>query len=158
MNDTTDYLTTAALHYLDGRRNYRLLFGNPVNLVTEDYRYGETHDVAYFRPGSIFAVDLWDRNEYGTMRWRVYILKAGAVGEVVDAVPQIQPGAHILLHVKGTRRCKLLMQWLRLVEAEGDPAARPADFYTVRHHIIDGSPERRLSPYFLNRLMEGTNA
>jgi len=158
MIDSPDYQTAVALHYLEGRRNYRLLFGHPANLATEDHRYGETHDIAYFRPGSIFAVDLWDRNEYGTTRWRVYILKAGTVGEVVDRVPQVRPGAHILLRVEGTKRCKLLMQWLRLVEEEGDPALRPADFYTVRDHMIKGLRPSLLNPYMLNRLQGGKNA
>ena len=154
MAGSPEYLTAVSLHFLEGERNYRLLFGNPVKITTKGQRYGETQETAFFRPGSIFAVDLWDRNKYGTRRWRVLILKAGNVGETVERVPQISPGAHKLLDTQGTFRCKLLLQWLRMVEAEGDPADRPPEFYIVRDHMLKGLPPRMLNTHMLNHLQD----
>ncbi len=153
MTGSPEHLTAVSLHFLEGQRNYRLLFGHPVKTSTESHRYGETHETAFFRPGAIFAVDLWDRNKYGTRRWRILILKAGNAGETVDRVQQVFPGAHKLLDTHGTVRCKLLLQWLRMVEAAGDPSDRPAEFYIARDHMLKGPP-RFLNIPMLNRLYE----
>lgn len=154
MTVTPEYLTAVSLSFCEGQRNYRLLFGHPIKTVIDSHRFGETHETAYFRPGDIFAVDLWDRNKYGTRRWRILILQAGNVAETVERVPQVTPGARKLLETHGTFRCKLLLQWLRLVEAEGDPSARPTEFYIVRDHILKGLPPRMLNTHMLNHLQD----
>ncbi|MDA8093988.1 MAG: DUF2840 domain-containing protein [Betaproteobacteria bacterium] len=148
------YLTSVELRYVEGACNYRLIWGLPVRTIKHTHHFGEGHESALFSPGSIFALDLWDRNEYGTIRWRIFILQAGTVGDTVQPVPHVHPGAHVLLHTEGTRRCKLLVQWLRLVEADGDPTSRPPAFWQARDHMIKGLPARWLTPRMLHRLEE----
>ena len=154
MTGSPEYLTAVSLHFLEGQKNYRLLFGDPVKTETQDHRLGETRETAYFRPGAIFAIDLWDRNKYGTRRWRILILQAPNVGQRddIERVQQVTPGARKLLETKGTFRCKLLLQWLRTVEVAGDPTARPPEFYIARDHMLKGRP-RMLSVHFLNRYL-----
>ena len=57
MAGSPEYLTAVSLHFLEGERNYRLLFGNPVKITTKDHRYGETQEIAFFRPG-LYSVSI----------------------------------------------------------------------------------------------------
>ncbi len=120
MND--EYLTRVELDYHRERRNYRLLFGHPVDVVGKSFRFGVTNQVALFAPGALFGLDLWERNDYGTTRWTFYVLQAAAPGEVVTPVPQVHPGAIVLLEATGITRAKAALSWLVELEKTLDPA------------------------------------
>ena len=129
MND--DYLTRVELDYHREQRNYRLLFGHPVDMVGKAFRFGVTNQVALFAPGALFGLDLWDRNDYGTTRWTFYVLRAGAPGEVVNQVPQVHPGAIVLLEAQGITRAKAALSWLAELEKILDPATLSVDTFSA---------------------------
>ena len=61
-------------------------FGNPIRSETFELQYKKiTRKVHYFRAGDIFAIDLWDRNEYGTTKWSVYVIQALYLGDAVGS-------------------------------------------------------------------------
>lgn len=126
---SSEYLTQVELDYRKGVRNYRLLFGHPVDVVNRAFHYGVTNQIALFRPGALFGLDLWECNEYGTTHWLFYVLQAAAPGQIVTHVPQVTPGALVLLEARGVARAKAALQWLAEVEKSGDPALRNADYF-----------------------------
>ncbi len=126
-----DYLTRVELDYRRERRNYRLLFGHPVDMVGKAFRFGVTNQVALFAPGALFGLDIWESNEYGTTRWTFYVLRAGAPGEVVNQVPQVHPGAIVLLEAQGVTRAKMTLQWLAELEKTLDPATLSMDTFSA---------------------------
>ena len=86
------FLTQVETLYVEGELNFRLLFGHPLKVVEKEFTYGRrTRKIAYFRPGDVFAVDLWRRNAYGTNAWAVYVLQAAGPGET--APPTILSGS-----------------------------------------------------------------
>ncbi|HQU17106.1 MAG TPA: DUF2840 domain-containing protein [Gammaproteobacteria bacterium] len=105
-------ITTVLLDFREGRRNHRLLFGNPSTSTTGQWAHGITVRCARFLPGSVFGVELWARNAYGTSAWHVYVLRALWPGEALCIVPQVRPGAEILLHASGANQVRLALAWL----------------------------------------------
>ncbi len=99
------FLTQVESVYIQDRLNYRLLFGHPVRVIENEFVYGErTRKTSYFQPGEIFGIDLWQRNDYGTSAWTVYVLQAAEPGEDAMPVPQVKPAVKVLLgRVKGVR-------------------------------------------------------
>jgi hypothetical protein len=119
-------LTTVELVYEEGIRNYRLLFGKPVQIVNKEMIFGlRTKKIAFFKPGDIFALDLWERCEYGTKSWTVYVLQAAAIGEVAYPVPQVFPAAKILLEACGKSRAQKAIHELQEIQDRVDPTTLP---------------------------------
>jgi len=126
------FLTQVETVYLQGRLNYRLLFGHPVRVVENDFVYGErTRKTSYFQPGEIFALDLWRRNEYGTSAWAVYVLQAAEPGEEAMPVPQVKPAVKVLLEAVGQTHAKQALRLLREIEERTDPATLPANRFLL---------------------------
>ena len=126
-----DYLTRVELDYRREQRNYRLLFGHPVDMVGKTFRFGVTNQVALFAPGALFGLDIWECNDYGTTRWTFYVLRAGAPGEVVTQVPQVNPGAIVLLEAQGVTRAQAALRWLAEIERILDPATLSMDTFSA---------------------------
>jgi hypothetical protein len=61
-------------------------------------------------------------------------------------VPQVRPGAHILLEARGVRRCKFLLQWLAELETQGDLADLPREFFLSRDLWFRGVAPERCGP------------
>ena len=129
------------LDFLEGQLNYRLLFGRPEFTNFREHHFGITKRTAVFRPGARFGLDLWEgtvvlnRSRQPVVRtggWRVLVLQVGVPGEPVSRVPQVRPGAHILMDARGTRRCKFLLRWLAELELQGDLADLPRAFFLSR--------------------------
>jgi hypothetical protein len=120
-------LTRVELIYEEGVRNYRLLFGKPVRIVNKEMIFGvRTKKMVFFKPGDIFALDLWERCEYGTKSWAVYVLQAATVGEIAYPVPQVFPAAKILLEACGKSRAQKAIRELREIQDRVDPTTLPA--------------------------------
>jgi len=120
-------LTQVELVYEQGVRNYRLLFGRPFKVITQERTYGRmTKQLALFKPGDVFALDLWDCGEYGTKEWSVFVLQAVAPGEVANPVPQVSPAAKILLEARGITKAKQAIKELQEIQDRVDPTALPA--------------------------------
>ena len=129
------------LDFLEGQLNYRLLFGRPEFTNFREHHFGTTKRTAVFSQGARFGLDLWrgkvvlNRSREPVIRtgeWRVLVLEAGAPGDRVSRVPQVRPGAHILMEARGVRRCKFLLRWLAELETQGDLADLPREFFLSR--------------------------
>jgi hypothetical protein len=125
-------LTQASLVFIEGKLNYRLLFGHPLKIVDKEFEYGRTtRRIAYFRPGDIFALDIWERNEYGTTLWAVYVLQAAAPGEIALPVPQVKPAAKILLEACGKEKAQRALKLLEEIQERIDPTTLPPNRYLL---------------------------
>ena len=131
-NSPDTCLTEVETLYVEGKLNYRLLFGHPVRVVEKEFTYGNrTCKAAYFKPGDVFAIDLWQQNEYGTNAWAVYVLQAAAPGESAITVPQVKPAAKVLLEAVGVERARQALKLLAEIEERTDPATLPADRFLL---------------------------
>ena len=132
---------------MEGRYNYRLLFGHPksrrILLATEGY----TAKLNAFAPGERFALDLWSRNAIGTVRWRCFVCETVNPGEEAERVPFVTPAARVLLSTKGAAQSRVFLAWLAGLEAEGvDPLKCPADLFLAAHFRLHGSRADTLPP------------
>ncbi|MBN8548237.1 MAG: DUF2840 domain-containing protein [Deltaproteobacteria bacterium] len=108
--------------YLEGQKNFRLLFGKPIKSETTEFKYQDiTRRVHYFKPGDIFAIDLWERNEYGTTSWSVFVLQAALPGEFAVRIPQVKPAAKVLLEAAGQKHAREAVRLLKEIEDRTDP-------------------------------------
>ena len=119
-----DPFCEAHLEYRSNRR-YRLLFGEPFDVVDMDQPRPPGGRIAFFRPGARFGLALWDLLDTGTARWRVLVCRALRAGETGARVPQVQPGAAVLLDAEGATRAQAALIWLRPYIDRGDALALP---------------------------------
>jgi len=137
--------------YREGDRNYRLLFGEPVGTIKRVGQGGLVYKVYSFAPGARFGIDLWRRNAYGTRRWRCFVCKSIEPGEAVQAIPFVDPGAHVLMHTRGAAQSRLFLLWLRSITQDGiDPVTCPPETFEAAHFRLQGlradrTPPQRLS-------------
>ncbi len=99
--------------YVEGEVNYRLIYPeslDPVTVSKDMFGYRREYR---FKSGEVFCIDLWERNNYGTRRWVVYVLQAGKAGEKLQLVPAVYPGAKILLKAQGKKRAQKALSLLK---------------------------------------------
>jgi hypothetical protein len=133
--------------FMDGQRNYRLLFGQPAYSRALQSEIGFLARAHYFAPGERFALDLWSRNAYGTIRWRTFICETVRPGERAERVPFVAPAASILLSTKGAAQSRLALAWLASLEAQGiDPHTYPAERFLAAHLRLQGLRADRATP------------
>lgn len=144
-------LTYVTTEFADGKHNYRRLFGRPVSVRTLADHVGLTTEVEAYEPGQVFGLDVWDCNEYGTTRWHIYVCRAAAPGEVARVVPQVEPGAVVLLDAVGVHQSQVVIAWLADLEASGDPSALPSEFFEARDFLLKGTRPKYLTKDLLHR-------
>lgn len=141
----TAALTKVQLEYRAEEYNYRLLFGRPVAAHTDVTTFGYTRQHAWFAAGSLFALDLWQgapiRNAAGELRTRTtaracLILQAGSIGDRLEKLPRVNPGAHVLVRVHGQRRCKFFLAWLTALQERCAPELLDAEFFDLKSIAI----------------------
>ena len=137
--------------YVEGRKNYRALFGRPLRSETVARAEGTTAKILNFGRGARFALDLWACNAYGTIQWRCFVCEAIGPGEEGDLVPLVAPATKVLLNTRGAAQSRLFLAWLAQLEDSGiDPLICPAATFEAAHFRLHGSradrtPARRLS-------------
>lgn len=106
----------------EGRANRRIIVGNPASkgqwTVGAD---GIRRRLLGFDVGARFVLDCWERNDYGTTRWRVVVCEALVPGGGGVRVPSIRPGVALLVDVQGAARVRSFLAWLRV---QGDRIER----------------------------------
>lgn len=156
--------TRVDLDFLEGQRNFRLLFGAPRSIFSREHTFGITRRTAVFAPGACFGLDLWEgilvRSRSGvpvvrTTSWQVLVLEAGQPGERVSPVPQVRPGAQVLLEARGARRCRDLLRWLAELERDGELSALPREFYLARDFWRPATRALRSTPVETGRAPYG---
>ena len=137
--------------FMDGQRNYRLLFGQPAFSRLLPAREGLTARAHFFAAGSRFALDLWARNAYGTVRWRAFICEAVRPGERAERVPFVAPAASVLLSTKGAAQSRLALAWLASLETRGtDLLTCPAEQFIAAHLRLQGTRADSARPEHLD--------
>lgn len=139
-------LTEVQLEYRSNRR-YRLLFGAPFDVIAMDHPASPGGRIAFFRPGGRFGLALWEANDFGTTRWRVLVCRALGIGEAGSRVPQVKPGAHVLLDVEGATRAKAALYWLRPYIEAGDALALSEARLIEADFSLNNTPLARLKAY-----------
>ena len=140
-------LTQVREQFAQGRHNYRLLFGRPESSRTALARPGYTARLNYFTAGSRFALDLWSRNAYGTVRWRCFVCETVRPAEEAERVPFVTPAARVLLSTKGAAQSRLFLAWVALIAEQGvDPLTCPADVFLAAHFRLHGSRADKTQP------------
>jgi len=125
--------TLVQLHFVRGMINHRLRFGQPeANIKLDEYR-----TLALFPDGSIFGYVRWRANEYGTIAWRVYVLKAQA-GGYLSHVVGITPAVKILVSAQGRPAVKRCFTALDKVEKDAGGALDlvPESYWTVFNNAL----------------------
>jgi hypothetical protein len=139
-------LTEVHLEYRSNRR-YRLLFGAPFDVIAMDHPAPPGGRIAFFRPGDRFGLALWEANDFGTTHWRVLVCRALTSRETGARVPQVQPGARILLDVKGATRAKAALHWLAPYVEAGDALSMPEERFIETEFRLKNTPLARLKAY-----------
>ncbi len=104
-------LTIVSIAWRKQRRNHRLLFGSPREIVRLDWR----RRLAVFETDQIFGYERWRANQYGTIVWQIFVIKAGGPGDRLNEVSGIQPGAEILLSAHGKAAAKRALDMFGVV-------------------------------------------
>jgi hypothetical protein len=105
--------------------NVYLRFGRPHSVQ----RIGPVRSLVFFQPEAIFGRMWWEANEYGTTRWELMVLQAGAPKQSIQRIVGIAPGAAVLLRVRGPKNVPLALQLIDAIEAQQIHCADVASSY-----------------------------
>ena len=136
----TGIRTGVSLHYLPDRINHWLRFGRPVTEIILDRR----RRFAQFESGQVCGYVRWQANDYGTVLWRLYVLRAGRPGERLVQVPGVVPGADRLLRLDRPATVKPALAVIDALEEAGyDPAdVAPEYWQHVQNRLAVGDVVR----------------
>lgn len=134
--------TVVQLHFVRGIINHRLRFGQPEAMTKLD----KFRSLASFPPGSTFGYIRWRANEYGTIDWRVYVLKSQTDG-LTSKVAGVSPAVKILVNTQGkpaVKRCFAALDKLEK-EAGGTLDHVPESYWPMFNNaLLLRKPPRKL--------------
>lgn len=133
-------------------RHYRLVFGAPFEVLAVDHSHAITARRATFRPGDRFGLALWEANDFGTTQWRVLVCRALRAGETGVRVPQVRPGAQVLLDIAGATRAKAALRWLSPYVESGLATKLPDEVFIAAGFRLANMPLARLKSYAAGRV------
>jgi hypothetical protein len=123
-------LTKVRTEHIEGVRNFRLLFGSPIYTKSVNSQSDAVIITDhFFEPASIFGLDLWEQNAYGTRAWAFYVVQAIAPDQRAQGIIQVSPGGRILLKARGKRAVQRALKWLREIEKRYSPEALPPEVF-----------------------------
>ena len=105
-------LTQVQIHFVKDIINHRLLFGQPNEMIKLD----RFRRLVVFKPDQIFGYIRWRANQYGTVEWKLYVLKTGEAGQMTQ-VSGISPAVKILVSVSGRERMKRALPIMDRIKA-----------------------------------------
>jgi hypothetical protein len=134
-------LTRVTVLFVADKVNDRVRFGTPFAERIIDRRCR----VDLFAPGAVFGYVQWRANRYGTEHWRLWVLRAAAIGERAETVPGVMPGAHIWLSASGVAQVTRALALIDVIEAEDvAPASLPEGYWRTAHNRIAAGLELRV--------------
>ena len=138
------HLTKVILKFEENKLRFQLLFGTPVATKEIHFTFGLSEKHVFFRPGSLFALEVWEANDYGTVNWKIYILRTVTPGEKINRLPRVLPGAEILLTVSGRKKVDKVKAWLTAMASQGHNLAMvDPDYYRAAHYSWKANLEPR---------------
>jgi hypothetical protein len=60
------------------------------------------------------------------------VLETGTAGDVLERVPQVRPGARVLIATTGQRRSLFFLAWLAELERRCEPRALEPEFFELK--------------------------
>lgn len=139
-------LTQVQIHFVKNIINHRLLFGEPDEIIKLD-RYRR---LAVFNPNQIFGYIRWRANQYGTVEWKLYVLKSGGAGQMTQ-VSGISPAIKILVSISGRERMKralLLMDRIKANAKDGLLGVPESYWKVVESCLMRNRPLRELPQHY----------
>lgn len=134
------FLTTVITEFKSKDRHHRILFGEPVRRSVLIRVKGHLKVRHEFAQDARFVLDLWRRNEYGTLQWRCFVCESVAPGDSAQGVPQVIPGARVLLVTKGAAESRIFLSWAYAVSRSGVDLLRiPRETFEAAHFRLKGS-------------------
>ena len=126
-------LTRVELIFEEGRIEQWVRFGTP----SVEQRLDQRRRVLGFAPGTVFAVNRWAANDYGTVLSRFEILRALRPGEACQTLPYLRPGADLLLAIHGWPKVARVLQAIDAIEAFGiDPQQAAPEYWRHLHNRL----------------------
>ncbi len=133
--DTVVCLTSPPLE-----KGFRLVFGNPLAVRTvEDDSNGSVKREAVFPAGKIFCLEVYHRFLFGKTRWALYVAKSLDSADEATYIPNVYPGAMVLLEVRGKAKVTEANEWISKFKLERDPAEMHEAFFSKHHAILNTS-------------------
>ena len=131
-------LTRVALAYIEPRFKLYLRFGEPACTL----RLDRWRRCAVFLPRAMFCRVRWEANDYGTIRWQLMVMQAGAPPDDVQRIPGVRPGARLLLHAEGENAVRAVLERIDAIDAQGIAAidVSPAYWRTLANRLAARSP------------------
>ncbi|MEL7491983.1 MAG: DUF2840 domain-containing protein [Pseudomonadota bacterium] len=123
--------TAFDIFYVDGRVNYRLLFGAPDRTIRMD----RSRSIALFAQNKTVGYLRWRANEYGTQVWRCFVVRTVAAGDEVTHIPGVKPAAHILLSTRGKTYTKRFLGRLDGLKKRNHALEHVPDAYWRHLHL-----------------------
>lgn len=147
----TDKYTLVTEHYVRGHCNHRLRFGIGQAVIKQ----GKGLKFHAFNIHQTFGMIRWQRNEYGTILWTLYICETSSAGRVTK-IPGVYPGAHILFRARGTKAMRRSLEQLDRLEKRvgGDLAIVPTAYWRK----LAGNNNRNMPLPHINRYMAQPHA
>lgn len=139
-------LTHVTLVWQEGAHEDWIRFGKPVAERIVDRRIR----IESYAPEQVFALVRWASNDYGTVRSALDIVRAAGSGEAFTTLPQVDPGAQLLLSVRGWPRVRQVFSLIDAIEAAGiDPCEVAPDHWHHMHNRLAAAMQAR--PYLPKR-------
>lgn len=126
-----EYCTAFDIFYIEGRTNYRVLFGAPDRMLRVDRH----RSVAVFSQGKTVGYLRWRANEYGTQVWRCFVARTVAAGDETTRIPGVKPGAHVLLATSGKTYTKRFLRHFDALKKRGKALEDVPDAYWRHLHL-----------------------
>lgn len=144
----TDALLTAfSITHLEGRVNYRLLFGAPDKVI----RINRARSIAVFRPQRNLGYLRWRANEYGTQVWRGFVVKTGSADEDMTKIPGVSPGVRLILSTRGKTYTKRFLGFLDTLKINATELEFISESYWRHLHL---SIQLNRAPHDLHQRQE----
>ena len=137
-------LTHVTLVWRGGVQEDWLRFGKPVAERILDRRTR----IESYAPGQDFALVRWASNDHGTVRSTLTIAQAVGIGEPLTTLPQVDPGAQILLLVRSWPKVRQVFALIDAIEDDGiDPCdVAPDHWRHVHNRMAAGMQARSYRP------------
>lgn len=132
-------------------KGFRLVFGNPSELrALKDESYGSCETEAVFPARKIFCLEVYHRFLFGKTKWALYVAKSVDLPEEATFIPNVYPGARVLLEVRGKAKVIEATDWISEIQLERDPAELHEAFFCKQHAMLNTSfaPRAPRKPFF----------
>lgn len=120
-------------------KGYRLVFGDPCEIRKREDEADQpiSYSDAIFVPKNLFCLEAYDRSLFGRSRWALYVAETVDAPEKAIFIPNVFPGAKVLLEVRGKEKVTQARDWIVSLATKGDPAELHPSLFLRQNAIIN---------------------